>query len=116
MVAGREHTLAITEHGTIMVWGNNRWGQLGLCGVVPRSAGQSGVCFPGDASSKFEDSLVPVVVPALHGIKIVDVAAGAYHTIAISFDGDVYAWGDNTYHQLGNRSVLGFDVHRNYLS
>jgi alpha-tubulin suppressor-like RCC1 family protein len=46
-----------------------------------------------------------VVVPALDGIKIVDIAAGAYHTLAVSVDGDVYAWGDNTYHQLGNCST-----------
>ena len=84
-----------------MVWGSNRWGQLGLCSVSPRSSGPAGICYPGGDTAEFQDSLVPTAVPALSRLKIVQIAAGARHTVAVSSDGDVYAWGDNTEHQLG---------------
>jgi alpha-tubulin suppressor-like RCC1 family protein len=50
--------------------------------------------------------MVPTVVPTLRGLKILDVAAGARHTVAVSSDGDVYTWGDNTQHQLGENSII----------
>ena len=101
VVAGREHAVGIAAGGVIMVWGSNHWGQLGLCSSVPRASGAAGVCYPGGATAEFDNSLVPTVVPVLSSLRIVDIAAGARHTIAVSSDGDVYAWGDNTQHQLG---------------
>lgn len=89
-----------------MVWGSNRWGQLGLCAIAPRSAGPPGICYPGGNQAEFEDRMVPTVVPTLRGLKILDVAAGARHTVAVSSDGDVYTWGDNTQHQLGEHSII----------
>lgn len=38
---------------------------------------------------------------SLLGIKIEGVAAGLWHTICISADGDVYAFGGNQFGQLG---------------
>lgn len=38
---------------------------------------------------------------SLLGIKIDGVAAGLWHTVCISADGDVYAFGGNQFGQLG---------------
>uniref|UniRef100_A0A3Q2XK51 HECT-type E3 ubiquitin transferase n=1 Tax=Hippocampus comes TaxID=109280 RepID=A0A3Q2XK51_HIPCM len=43
----------------------------------------------------------PQQVPALSGIHIQDVAAGAEHTLVLSSTGDVYTWGSNLEGQLG---------------
>lgn len=44
-------------------------------------------------------------VPGLSGVT--SVAAGVSDTYALTTDGTVYAWGDNTYQQLGNDSSTG---------
>jgi alpha-tubulin suppressor-like RCC1 family protein len=39
---------------------------------------------------------------ALSGENVAAVAAGGYHTVALSSDGKVFAWGYNSHGQLGN--------------
>lgn len=48
-----------------------------------------------------DDELSPVCVSSLLGIQIEGVAAGLWHTVCISGDGDVYAFGGNQFGQLG---------------
>lgn len=48
-----------------------------------------------------DDELSPTCVSPLLGVKIDGVAAGLWHTICISADGDVYAFGGNQFGQLG---------------
>jgi alpha-tubulin suppressor-like RCC1 family protein len=64
----------------VWAWGGNSYGQLG----------------DGTTTAK----KVPTLVPGLTGI--VAVAAGAWHTLALSADGFVWAWGSNSEGQLGD--------------
>lgn len=48
-----------------------------------------------------DDELSPICVSSLLGIRIESVAAGLWHTVCISADGDVYAFGGNQFGQLG---------------
>lgn len=48
-----------------------------------------------------DDELSPTCVSSLLGIHIEGVAAGLWHTVCISADGDVYAFGGNQFGQLG---------------
>lgn len=48
-----------------------------------------------------DDELSPTCVSSLLGIRIESVAAGLWHTVCISADGDVYAFGGNQFGQLG---------------
>lgn len=48
-----------------------------------------------------DDELSPTCVTSLLGIRIEGVAAGLWHTVCISADGDVYAFGGNQFGQLG---------------
>jgi alpha-tubulin suppressor-like RCC1 family protein len=83
IAAGECHSLALTENGTVYAWGDNRVGQLGL----------------GDRET--QNCLTPRIVGKLGGEKIKDIAAGNFHSLALTEAGEVYAWGLNEYGQLG---------------
>lgn len=82
---GNRHSLAITLTGAVVAWGSNANGALGL-GL--QSAGPL---------------LTPATVPGLPPLMI-QVAAGADHSLALAHNGEVWAWGNNAYGQLGNNS------------
>ena len=75
---GAHHSSAITEDGSLYLWGHNDDGQLG--------------------NGTEEDSATP--------IKIMDnvaaVSLRSYHSAAITEDGSLYLWGENEFGQLGN--------------
>ena len=80
VAAGYWHTAAITDFGELWTWGSNGHGRLGI----------------GDTTSRY----APVKV-SVNGQKIVSVAAGAFHTAAITDSGELWTWGYNAYGQLG---------------
>ncbi|XP_041000486.1 ultraviolet-B receptor UVR8-like isoform X6 [Juglans microcarpa x Juglans regia] len=81
VAAGGRHTLALSDAGALLAFG---WGMYGQCG-------QGGT----------DDELSPTCVSSLLGVRIEGVAAGLWHTVCISADGDVYAFGGNQFGQLG---------------
>jgi len=89
IAAGYFHTCALSTTGAVYCWGNNVWGQLG--------------------NNSTTDSHVPVQVAGVGGTGflsgIASIAAGYFHTCAVSTTGAVYCWGDNVYGQLGNNST-----------
>jgi Regulator of chromosome condensation (RCC1) repeat len=98
IVSGLEHCVILTSNGDLFSYGCGLRGALGH----------------GDVNSHE----VPLQIEALAGLKIIDVAAGSFHTIAISSFGDVYAWGWNTNGQLGlpkvaqNTFKIAFESHQ----
>ena len=85
MVAcGDAHTVVATEGGNVYTFGHGLSGQLGH----------------GD----YEKQLAPRRVPAagFNGERIVMVAAGDGHTVALSEAGHVFTWGKGGYGQLGH--------------
>lgn len=48
-----------------------------------------------------DDELSPTCVSSLLGIEMQGIAAGLWHTVCISADGSVYAFGGNQFGQLG---------------
>jgi alpha-tubulin suppressor-like RCC1 family protein len=85
--AGGINSLALTNDGKLFAWGDNTIGQAGV----------GDVNFLYTPTSPYMDGL-------LAGKTIIDVAVGSSHTLALASDG-LYAWGDNTYGQLGLGSV-----------
>lgn len=47
------------------------------------------------------DQLRPGFVSALSDVKVTGIAAGLWHTLCISAEGQVYAFGGNQFGQLG---------------
>ncbi|KAF2098295.1 hypothetical protein NA57DRAFT_39896 [Rhizodiscina lignyota] len=61
--------------------------------------GQGGRLGTGDERTRFQ--FVCIEGGALAGRKIVSVALGQNHTLAISEEGDIFSWGNNGFGQLG---------------
>jgi len=81
VAAGSEHSAALRADGKVLSWGNNNFGQTG-----------SGT--PGTTV------FTPTVIPDLS--QIVAISTYAYHTLALSSGGDIWAWGHNDQDQLGS--------------
>ena len=86
IIAGGElHTLAIKSDGTAWAWGSNGRGQLGNTLQLGGS------------------TAIPEQVTGL--TNVVALAAGVNHSLGLKNDGTVWAWGDNTWGQLGNTNL-----------
>ena len=67
---------------------------LYICGF-----GSGGRLGTGDEITRFQ--FVPICGGGLSGKKIIHVGLGQNHTLAISSEGEAYAWGSNAFGQLG---------------
>ncbi|PXY88969.1 chromosome condensation regulator RCC1 [Bifidobacterium asteroides] len=95
--AGDYYSLAVGSDGYVYAWGYNSYGQLG--------------------NNSTSSSSVPVRVrdPASptdtsKGLKATQISAGQNHSLAVGSDGYAYAWGYNSYGQLGNYSTSSSSV------
>ena len=82
---GQLHTVALTSEGKLYAWGNNGSAELGDGTNTSRST--------------------PVAVDmsgVLAGKTVTAIDGGAGHTVALTSDGKIYAWGFNDYGQLGD--------------
>ena len=82
--AGRIHSLALCDDGTLAAWGENSAGQLGNNTTVT-----SALSVQVDAGG------------VLAGQRVVAISAGGGHSLALTADGWVAAWGSNSSGQLG---------------
>ncbi|EPR11514.1 S8 family serine peptidase [Ruminiclostridium papyrosolvens] len=71
---------ALKNDGTLWMWGNNSYGQLG--------------------NGTIHQTLTALQVRGLNGITAFSL--GNYHSLALKNDGTVYAWGSNSCGQLGD--------------
>jgi len=88
------HTLAVKSDGTVLAWGANFAGQLGL--------GPGGPPSTTNVPTQIPDFGQVVNVSA--GARQEDAANGGFYAYSLAFksDGSVWAWGDNSAGQLGN--------------
>lgn len=89
VAAGRRHSLAVLEDGSVYAWGQNDYGQLGN--------GSTG----GGTGSSGPQAVVTDNSGGIGGRAAVAVSASEQHSLALLADGSVYAWGSNAYWQLG---------------
>ena len=93
--AGRYHTCALLAHShAVRCWGSNVHGQLGI-GAGPVDWCGASPCL-----------ISPPAVDVLNYTKY--IAAGGFHTCAVSEIGELRCWGEDVYGQLGiGRSGIG---------
>jgi alpha-tubulin suppressor-like RCC1 family protein len=84
IAAEDSHTCALTTAGGVKCWGNNSEGQLGDNSTTNR--------------------LTPVGVMGLAS-GVVAIAAGYYHTCALTTAGGIKCWGNNVEGELGDNST-----------
>ena len=58
----------------------------------------------GSMEASLESVPVPQLVQTLQGKDIIGISAGAFHSVAVTSDGELYAWGANDIGQLGIRN------------
>jgi alpha-tubulin suppressor-like RCC1 family protein len=91
IAAGAIHSLGIDSSGSLWAWGANGNGQLGIGTMI--------------------DSFAPARVHFPDGtLRIVTVAAGGAHSLAVDANGNLWAWGFNQRGQLGNGTVIDSHV------
>ena len=86
VVAGSDHSCALTSTGAAFCWGSNWIGQLGR-GHTDR-----------------QSNPYPVEIP---GYRFQSLATGGSHSCGLTSDGAAYCWGDNRAGQVG---VAGTDL------
>ena len=87
--AGFDHMVGVDSDGALWAWGLDVFGQLG------------------DAAAPSWP--VPATLqnaPGQIGTGYAFVSAGGRHTAALTTDGTLWAWGDNTYGQVGDGTTL----------
>lgn len=90
IAAGEGFSLALCSDGTVAGWGNNDYGQLGN----------------GTTTRQSVPTAVNTTTGALFGKKVVAIAAGGRHSLALCSDGTLAAWGSNEFRQLGNNTSV----------
>ncbi len=91
IAAGQLHSLALTSTGQLYAFGSNQYGQLGT-----------------DVNSGTETPNPTPALVALPGASgpVVQVAAGGAHSLALTATGQLYAFGENCYGQLGSQANI----------
>eukprot|EP00004_Rigifila_ramosa_P024507 TRINITY_DN7127_c0_g1_i1.p1 TRINITY_DN7127_c0_g1~~TRINITY_DN7127_c0_g1_i1.p1 ORF type:complete len:938 (+),score=202.27 TRINITY_DN7127_c0_g1_i1:1762-4575(+) len=85
VACGWLHSAAVTHAGALYTWGKNKFGELGL----------------GESARSEEVIAVPRLVASLERVRVVAIACGAQHSIALSDLGTVFSWGRGQHGQLG---------------
>src|SRR5450756_958155 len=87
IAGGGQHSLALTSSGQVLAWGFNYSGQLGN-GTTSTTG-----CFC---------ISTPVAVSLPSGTTVTAIAGGGSHSLALTSNGQVLAWGYNGEGELGN--------------
>ena len=95
VATGNVHACALTLEHEVYCWGGNWKGQLGIGNELYNK-------------DHAQQSYASKVVSGKQGLEsgylgnVTDIAAGQNHTCALTGDGDIYCWGDNTALELGD--------------
>jgi RCC1 and BTB domain-containing protein len=84
---GSYHSMALTECGHVFSWGYNGFGQLGVGNTVDSN----------------EPKFVAIIDENKYNVFIEKISCGSNHSLLLSSDGNIYAFGRNNYGELGNQ-------------
>jgi hypothetical protein len=84
---GGYHSMALTECGHVYSWGHNEFGQLGI----------------GNTADSNEPKFVAIIDEDKCNVFIEKISCGLSHSLLLSSDGFIYAFGHNSDGELGNQ-------------
>eukprot|EP00448_Togula_jolla_P013589 CAMPEP_0170587020 /NCGR_PEP_ID=MMETSP0224-20130122/10057_1 /TAXON_ID=285029 /ORGANISM="Togula jolla, Strain CCCM 725" /LENGTH=579 /DNA_ID=CAMNT_0010910609 /DNA_START=8 /DNA_END=1747 /DNA_ORIENTATION=+ len=88
VIIGHTFIIALNEEGSLVSWGEDKAGCLGLGTDYTNCPEPRKIPFPTDFTG-----------------KVIDIQYGKHHVLALTNFGKVYAWGDNANGQLGVNDV-----------
>jgi alpha-tubulin suppressor-like RCC1 family protein len=94
VAAGEDSSFVLTDDGKVFSWGSNDWGQIGITDFEEEQLER-----PDGKWIRDIPQLVRTFVRL--NVKIVKIAAGSYHVLALDDSGQVWTWGSNSEGQLG---------------
>lgn len=102
LACGDSHSLTVDRDGRLFCWGANSCGQLGITN-------------PDDPRIRKDPDGIPhlptpALLDALADQRVVDIACGEAHSLAVSASGNLYSWGACSCGQLGLGSCEGMPV------
>ena len=103
IAAGAAHSMALCTDGTVSTWGYDLYGQLG------NNMTNSAIGTPVAVSTMITVNGRPAST-ALNGKKVIAIAAGQDHCLALCSDGTLAAWGNNASGQLGTNSTVSSNI------
>jgi len=109
VTCGFEHAVAISTSGSLVCWGSNSAGQLGepLSFQLSTEEQEGGMGGVGGGAFAVAASYTPMcIVCERSGQQFSQVACGRAHTVALTSDGKVFAWGCNTSGQCAGLEEL----------
>nr|KAF6428370.1 RCC1 and BTB domain containing protein 2 [Rousettus aegyptiacus] len=87
------HVVLATTEGEVFTWGHNAYSQLG--------------------NGTTNHGLVPCHISTnLSNKQVIEVACGSYHSLVLTSDGEVFAWGYNNSGQIGSGSTANQPIPR----
>ena len=91
VTCGVEHSLALTDKGSVYSWGKTQDGVLGY-------------------ESKNDSEYIPKKIPffSANNIFVTNISTGSLHNIAIDTSGSTYSWGSSLWGQLGLNQQIQF--------
>jgi len=93
---GRDFSVAVTEEGEVYTWGCPEYGQLGN--------GTNGEVLERAGKVTFNNVLAPAKMSfGREPPKVMQLAVGQHHTIAMDAEGKVWTWGFGGYGRCGHR-------------
>jgi alpha-tubulin suppressor-like RCC1 family protein/tRNA A-37 threonylcarbamoyl transferase component Bud32 len=84
---GKWHSMALTDNGYVYSWGDKDCGQLGIGNTVHSN----------------EPKFVAVIDEIKCNVFIEKISCGSFHSLLLSCDGNIYAFGRNKSGELGNQ-------------
>lgn len=95
IAVGSRHALAIRQSGKLLAWGVGSFGRLGGTRDGQQDDGSN------HPEAWHQDVHAPQVLPTLESMRFREIACGFGHSVALSTQGQVYAWGSATHGKLG---------------
>ncbi|XP_059449952.1 RCC1 domain-containing protein RUG3, mitochondrial isoform X3 [Corylus avellana] len=127
---GGLHSVALSSVGEVFTWGYGGFGALGhsvyhrellprlvkgswsgkICDIA--TSGTHTAAITESANSNYElgrgdrvGGWKPKPIPSLEDVRVIQIASGGYHSLALTDDGKVVSWGHGGHGQLGHSSI-----------